>query len=284
MEADIWEVEFKALRRNYYVNCNDVEFKADDHVVVAAERGEDFGQAKWQLPGDFKIKGSPMAIIRVASDHDFERVQENRKREKESLEECYGLVRKHNLGMKLVDAEYQLDGNKLTFYFTADRRIDFRDLVKDLAAVYKTRIELRQIGVRDEAKRLGGYGICGLKQCCSTWLRDFEPVSTQLAREQNLSLNPQKISGNCGRLLCCLQYEKHHYQETLRKAPELGSRYRTDTGEGIVDKLNIFTQEMTIRYQSGDEEVIRLKEVQRRKRRKSSFFRKISAENNDDKE
>ncbi len=284
MEADIWEVEFKALRRGYYVNCNNVEFKADDHVIVAAERGEDFGLAKWMLPGDFKIKGTPMAIIRLASDHDFERVRENRRKEKETLSQCLELIRKRGLEMKLVDAEYQLDGNKLTFYFTADHRVDFRELVKDLAAVYKTRIELRQIGVRDEAKRLDGYGICGLRQCCSTWLRDFAPISTQLAREQNLSLNPQKISGNCGRLLCCLQYEMNHYQETLRKFPELGSKYKTGTGDGIVDKLNIFTQEMTVRYASGDEEVIRLKEVQRRKKRKSAFFTKISAGNNDSKE
>jgi len=284
LNADRWEVEFKAQRRGYYVNCNDVEFKPNDYVIVAAERGEDIGQAKWELPEDFKIKGSPMAIIRVASEHDLERSEENRRKEKETLEQCFELVKKHNLHMKLVDAECQLDGNKLTFYFTADHRIDFRELVKDLAGVYKTRIELRQIGVRDEAKRLGGFGICGLRQCCSTWLRDFEPISTQLAREQNLSLNPQKISGNCGRLLCCLQYERRHYQETLRKFPGLGSKYVTESGEGIVDKLNIFTQEMTVRYQSGDEEVIRLKEVQRRKKRKTSFFTRISAENGEEKE
>ncbi len=283
MEVDIWEVEFKGLRRGFYVNCNDVEFKDDDYVIVAAERGEDVGQAKWKLT-DFRIKGSPMAIIRAASENDLERSKENRIKEKETLHQCYEFVRKHNLDMKLVDAEYQLDGNKLTFYFTADQRVDFRELVKDLASVYKTRIELRQIGVRDEARRLGGYGICGLTQCCSTWLHNFEPVSTQLAREQNLSLNPQKISGNCGRLLCCLQYERKHYQETLQQLPNLGSRYRTDTGEGVVDKLNIFTQEMTVRYQSGDEEVIRLKDIQRRRSRKSSFFRKIAERNNDQEE
>jgi cell fate regulator YaaT (PSP1 superfamily) len=284
VNTDTWEVEVKAQRRGYYVNCNDVDFKADDYVVVAAERGEDIGRAKWQLPGDFKIKGSPMAIIRTASEHDFERCEENRRKEKETLDQCLEFVKKHNLEMKLVDAECQLDGNKLTFYFTADHRIDFRELVKDLAGIYKTRIELRQIGVRDEAKRLGGFGICGLTQCCSTWLRDFEPISTQLAREQNLSLNPQKISGNCGRLLCCLQYEKNHYRETLRSFPSLGSKYRTELGEGIVDKLNIFTQEMIVRHQSGDDEVVRLKDVQRRRCRKSSFFTKIPTENNDQKE
>lgn len=284
MDADIWEVEFKARRKGYYYNCNNIDFKQGDRVIVAAERGEDIGRATWQLPEDFEFKGSPMAIIRMASENDYNRDRENRNRERDALDECQELVKKHGLEMKLVDAEYQLDGNKLTFYFTADQRVDFRELVKDLAAIYKTRIELRQIGVRDEAKRLGGFGICGLRQCCSCWLRDFDPISTQLAREQNLSLNPQKISGNCGRLLCCLRYEKDHYRETLKVFPELGSKYKTERGTGTVDKLNIFTQEMTVRYQSGDEDTVRLKEVQRRRSRKTSFFKKVSEMNNGDQE
>jgi len=281
LDADIWEIEFKAHRTGYYYNCNNVEFRSGDWVIVAAERGEDIGKAKWIHEDEIKTKGSPMAIIRVASEHDLERNSENRLKEKDALKQCLSLVKKHNLDMKLVDCEYQLDANKLTFYFTADQRVDFRELVKDLAAVYKTRIELRQIGVRDEAKRFGGFGICGLRQCCSTWLRDFDPISTQLAREQNLSLNPQKISGNCGRLLCCLQYEKDHYQGTLRKFPELGSRYRTSSGEGTVEKINIFTQEMTVRLVSGEEQVVQLRDVERRKRRKSSFFKKISDQNSE---
>jgi len=282
LDAVIWEIEFKARRRGYYYNCNNVEFKEGDMVIVAAERGEELGQAQCTLPDDFEIKGSPMAIIRTANDNDLERQIENRTKEAEAMQQCIDLIRKHGLEMKLVDTEYQLDGNKLTFYFTADQRVDFRELVKDLAAVYKTRIELRQIGVRDEAKRMGGYGICGLRQCCSSWLRDFEPISTQLAREQNLSLNPQKISGNCGRLLCCLRYESSHYQETLRMFPSLGSRYKTDRGEGTVEKINIFTQEMALRHASGEDEIVRLKEVQRRQSRKKSFFHKISEQNNDE--
>ena len=280
MDVDIWEIEFKAHRRGYYYNCNNVKFEANDYVIVAAERGEDLGQAKWKLPPGFKVKGSPMAIIRPVSENDFEKLQENYYKEKAALDKCRVFIKKHNLDMKLVDAEYQLDGNKLTFFFTADQRVDFRELVKDLAMTYRIRIELRQIGVRDEARRLGGYGICGYKQCCSTWLHDFEPISTQLAREQGLSLNPQKISGNCGRLLCCLQYEKKHYQETLQEFPKIGSRYKTDTAEGTVEKLNIFTQEMKIRCDSGEEQIVHLRDVQRRNRRKSSFFKKISDKNN----
>ncbi|MBU1320595.1 MAG: hypothetical protein KKG33_10345 [candidate division Zixibacteria bacterium] len=276
MDSDIWEVEFKARRLNYYYNCNDVEFSVNDHVVVAAERGEDIGQARCKVSGGIKIKGAPMAIIRLASENDLERSKDNRVKEKEALNQCQSLVKQHSLDMKLVDVEYQLDGNKLTFFFTADQRVDFRELVKELAAVYKTRIELRQIGVRDEAKRLGGFGICGLRQCCSQWLLEFAPITTTLAREQNLSLNPQKISGNCGRLLCCLQYERFHYQETLRKFPELGSRYKTDVGTGTVDKINIFTEEMLLRHEGADNQIVKLREVERRNRRKSSFFRKIT--------
>ncbi len=281
MNADVWEVEFKARRISYYYNCNDVIFEANDYVIVAAERGEDIGIARRKPTGSIKSKSSPKAIIRGASEHDIERMNENRTREKEAVTQCLSMVKKHHLQMKLVDAEYQLDGNKLTFFFTAEQRVDFRDLVKDLASVYKTRIELRQIGVRDEAKRIDGFGICGLRQCCSLWLRDFEPISTQLAREQNLSLNPQKISGNCGRLLCCLRYEKKHYQETIRNFPPLGARYMTSSGEGTVNKIDVFTQEMTVRLDGAETQVIRLKDVERRNRRRSSFHRKIIERNND---
>jgi cell fate regulator YaaT (PSP1 superfamily) len=266
---------------SYYYNCNDVIFEANDYVIVAAERGEDIGIARRKPTGSIKSKSSPKAIIRGASEHDIERMNENRTREKEAVTQCLSMVKKHHLQMKLVDAEYQLDGNKLTFFFTAEQRVDFRDLVKDLASVYKTRIELRQIGVRDEAKRIDGFGICGLRQCCSLWLRDFEPISTQLAREQNLSLNPQKISGNCGRLLCCLRYEKKHYQETIRNFPPLGARYMTSSGEGTVNKIDVFTQEMTVRLDGAETQVIRLKDVERRNRRRSSFHRKIIERNND---
>jgi cell fate regulator YaaT (PSP1 superfamily) len=276
LDADIWEIEFKSRRTGCYFNCNNVQFEPGTHVIVAAERGEDIGRARWTMPHDHKSKGTPMAIIRIASEFDLEKHKDNAAKERDAVSQCQNLVRKHNLLMKLVDAEFQLDCNKLTFYFTADQRVDFRELVKDLASIYRTRIELRQIGVRDEAKRLGGFGICGLTQCCTQWLWEFDPISTQLAREQNLSLNPQKISGNCGRLLCCLMYERHHYQETLRKFPELGSRYKTSAGDGVVDKINIFTQEMAVKLDSGEEQTVRLREVQRKDRRKSSFFKKVS--------
>jgi cell fate regulator YaaT (PSP1 superfamily) len=280
VDADIWEVEFKARRIGYYYNCNDVEFDPREFVIVAAERGEDIGLALWKLPGQQKLKGSPKAIIRIASENDMERLGENRQREEEALDECLGLVKKHSLDMKLVDAEYQLDGNKLTFYFTADQRVDFRELVKDLAAVYKTRIELRQIGVRDEAKRRDGFGICGLRQCCSQWLREFEPISTQLAREQNLSLNPQKISGNCGRLLCCLRYEQSHYQETLGRFPSQGTRYTTDDGEGVVEKINVFDQAMTVRLDGADTQIVKLKDVERKRRQRTAVSSAVGNSDN----
>jgi len=256
---NLWEVEFKARRRAFYINSRNIDFKAGDKVIVGAERGEDLGTALREFLPSIELKYEPLPILRVATDDDMGKLRFNREKEDESFGECEKLVEKHNLDMKLVDVEYQFDCNKLTFYFTADQRVDFRELVKDLAAIYKTRIELRQIGVRDEARRIGGFGICGLSQCCASWLREFEPITTQLAREQNLALNPQKISGNCGRLLCCLQYEQFHYRHSLQRLPQLGSEYRSEKGTGTVEKINIFTRDMIIKHNDGYEEKISLK-------------------------
>ncbi len=256
---NLWEVEFKARRRAFYINSRNIDVEAGDKIIVAAERGEDLGTALREYLPLIDLKYEPLTILRKATDDDMGKLRFNREKEIESFGECAKLVEKHNLDMKLVDVEYQFDCNKLTFYFTADQRVDFRDLVKDLAAIYKTRIELRQIGVRDEARRIGGFGICGLSQCCSSWLREFDPITTQLAREQNLALNPQKISGNCGRLLCCLQYEQFHYQHTLKHLPELGSEYRTEKGVGTVEKINIFTRDMMVKHNDGYEEKVNLK-------------------------
>jgi len=177
--------------------------------------------------------------------------------------------------MKLVDAEFQWDVSKITFYFTADHRVDFRALVKDLAGVYRTRIELRQIGARDEAKRIGGFGVCGLKQCCTTFLKDFTPITTQMARDQGLSLNPTKISGNCGRLLCCLMYEHGHYCNCEKAYPSVGSDWSTDHGTGRVEKINIFSEEMTVRLPSGDSEVITLADIRRQQRQEEGLVARI---------
>ena len=272
---NLWEVEFKAGRRAFYINSKNLEINSGDYIIVAAERGEDMGIALREFLAQINIKYEPLEINRLATDDDRGKLNFNRDKEKESFTECLALIKKHGLDMKLVDVEYQFDCNKLTFYFTADQRVDFRELVKDLAAIYKTRIELRQIGVRDEARRLSGFGICGLTQCCSCWLREFEPITTQLAREQNLALNPQKISGNCGRLLCCLQYEQFHYQDALSRLPELGSKYNTEHGEGTVEKINIFTKDMMVKHANNSEERVSLKEDHKTKAGYRTTFRRV---------
>ncbi len=259
----LYEVEFKACRREYYTNTFSLDLREGEWVIVQAERGEDMGsihriieRTQESGPSPSKLKG----ILRQAIYDDHEKLAKNRNMEAQSFDQCKELIRKHGLEMKLVDVEYQFDCNKMTFYFTADERVDFRALVKDLASVYRTRIELRQIGVRDEARRLGGFGICGLEQCCNAFIQDFEPISTQLARDQNLSLNPAKISGNCGRLLCCLLYEQNHYAEAARKFPEVGSTVNGKLGRAVVEAINVFQQSMTLRYEDGGFEKLTWKE------------------------
>jgi cell fate regulator YaaT (PSP1 superfamily) len=259
----LYEIEFKASRREYYSNPFSLELREGEWVIVQAERGEDMGSIHKIVerspdagPNPSKLKG----ILRQAIYDDHEKLAKNHEMEAQSHDQCKEMIKKHGLEMKLVDVEYQYDCNKMTFYFTADERVDFRALVKDLAAIYRTRIELRQIGVRDEARRLGGFGICGLRQCCNTFIQEFEPISTQLARDQNLSLNPAKISGNCGRLLCCLLYEQNHYAESMRKFPEIGSTVFGKAGRAVVEAINVFHQSMTLRYEDGAYEKITWKE------------------------
>jgi cell fate regulator YaaT (PSP1 superfamily) len=268
-----YEVDFKASRREHYENTYSLELHVDDWVIVQAERGEDMGRIHRIIevessggPRPPKLKG----ILRQAIYDDHEKLAKNREMEAESFDQCKQMIRQHGLDMKLVDVEYQYDCNKMTFYFTADERVDFRGLVKDLAAVYRTRIELRQIGVRDEARRLGGFGICGLMQCCNTFIREFEPISTQLAREQNLSLNPAKISGNCGRLLCCLLYEQNHYVESMKKFPEVGSTIHGKLGPAVVEALNVFHQSMTLRYEDGGYEKLTWKDYNLMERKRQT--------------
>ncbi len=253
------EVVFKGERRAVYRNTRDLPLKTGDTVIVEAERGHDMGRVS--ITGELvKLKkgerdnGEPgpiRAIIRIAEPRDKELVAKNRAKEKE----CYLLCKEkqvtHNLDMKLVDVEMQHDGSKITFFFTASQRVDFRELVKELAGIYRTRIELRQIGVRDEAKRIGGLGICGRPLCCNSFLNEFEQITTQLAKDQQLSLNPTKISGNCGRLLCCLKYEEEDYLKVLAHFPQLGSRLKHGGKMGTFFFVNVFEQKGNVRFEDG---------------------------------
>lgn len=280
---DVWVVEFKGNRLEHFLPPDGLELKERDFVIVQCERGEDMGRLR-RLDRDLDESqlwlgrdGELRRIVRVAAGQDYDRYKANREMETQSFGDTRERIANHGLDMKLVDIEFQWDVSKITFYFTADRRVDFRGLVKDLASVYRTRIELRQIGARDEAKRIGGYGICGLKQCCTTFLRDFTPITTQMARDQSLSLNPGKISGNCGRLLCCLMYEHGHYCNCEKAYPSIGSDYETENGRGRVDKINIFSEEMTVRLPSGELETVTLDQIRRKQRQKEGLMARIES-------
>ena len=219
-------VRFKNAGKVYYFDPDQFEVKLNDNVIVETARGLEFGTVTMEIT---EIKEDDVVqplkkIVRIAGEEDEKRHEENEKKKSKALNLCQEKIEKHGLEMKLIDVEYTFDNNKIIFYFTADGRVDFRELVKDLASVFKMRIELRQIGVRDEAKMLGGIGSCGKSLCCSTWLSDFEPVSIKMAKVQNLSLNPTKISGICGRLMCCLKYENDVYMELRKGLPDHGEK------------------------------------------------------------
>ncbi|MCX6826102.1 MAG: regulatory iron-sulfur-containing complex subunit RicT [candidate division Zixibacteria bacterium] len=271
---DLYLVEFKGNRKEYCYNTFYHSLKLHDYVIVQAERGEDMGllDRKVITGVDFSDMEKPHSILRPASEEDRRKLTQNRADEEMGWDKVLVFIKKYNLDMKLVDIEYQFDRNKLTFYFTAEHRVDFRALVRDLAAEYKTRIELRQIGVRDEAKRIDGFGLCGLQQCCSAFLKNFDPISTGEARIQGLSLNPAKISGNCGRLLCCLKYESEFYTEVRSKYPEIGEKYVTPNGEGIVDRINVFEDYMVVKLESGEEAKIYGRDIKKKDRKLTSFF------------
>jgi cell fate regulator YaaT (PSP1 superfamily) len=272
-------IEFKGNRRALYRAPDDLQVQIGKYAIVQAERGEDMGKLLRQATeAESAAIDSPYSIIRLATENDLDRLNFNRQKEFESKDECLRFIEKHKLKMKLVDVEYQFDCNKITFYFTAEKRVDFRELVKDLAATFRTRIELRQIGVRDEAKRIGGYGICGKEQCCSAFLDEFQTISTQMARTQNLALNPQKISGNCGRLLCCLQYEQEFYEQTISQYPPAASRCKFHGAECRVHKCNIFHEEITLNFDDATQKTINLSEYKRAtKRGKFKVLEKRSA-------
>jgi len=270
----IYVVEFKGARKEYYRDPYGLPIANGDYVIVQVERGEDLGRMILRLTPDRSPGDSvrPLPILRIATDDELLRDADNRGKELDAREVCRRMAGERGLKMKVVDAEWQFDGNKMTFYFTADKRVDFRQLVKDLASVYKTRIELRQIGARDEARRVGGIGVCGYEQCCTLFIKDFEPVTTQLARDQRLSLNPAKISGNCGRLLCCLRYESGYYKEASRQFPDPGATWDTDEGCGTIDEIQILRDRMVVRLPSGQKRHITLEEIARARHKKTSWF------------
>lgn len=240
---------FKPNGKIYYFAPAELEIKKGDYVIVETARGTECGevaQGVHEVP-DARIVKELKAVTRMADGVDVRRMQQNRADEKRAFTVCEQRIEKHQLDMKLVDVEYTLDRSKILFYFTADGRIDFRDLVKDLAGVFHTRIELRQIGVRDESKMLGGLGICGQPFCCSRFLRDFQPVSIKMAKEQGLSLNPAKISGSCGRLMCCLAYEQPAYDYLSKTTPGLGSVVKTPDGVGVVNEVNLVSGTLRVR-------------------------------------
>lgn len=241
--ANVVGVRFKDVGKVYYFDPVGMEFELDERVIVETVRGLECGEIAIEPKdvSDSEIVKPLKKIIRKATAEDIKKLEENRKKEAEALRICEQKIAKHSLDMKLVDVDYTLDGSKILFYFTADGRVDFRELVKDLAGVFHTRIELRQIGVRDEAKMLGGLGMCGRPFCCSSYMGDFQPVSIKMAKEQGLSLNPVKISGTCGRLMCCLKYEQESYEHLLRVTPKIGAIVSTRDGKGVVADANLLT-------------------------------------------
>ena len=241
--TEVIGVRFKSVGKVYYFDPCELKFSTGSHVIVETVRGIECGEVVMdsRMVDDNSIIKPLKCVIRSASDEDMAHVAENDRKEKEAFRICLKKITDHKLSMKLIGVEYTFDNNKILFYFTADGRVDFRDLVKDLASVFRTRIELRQIGVRDEAKMLGGLGICGKPFCCSTFLGDFQPVSIKMAKEQGLSLNPTKISGTCGRLMCCLKYEHEAYEDLLRNTPKVGAYVKTDDGNGTVTDVTLLT-------------------------------------------
>ncbi len=248
-------VRFKKPGKIYFFDPEDLEINMGDKVIVETAMGEEFGEVvinKRELP-DEKITNPLKKVIRVANKQDIKNMEFYKSKEPEALKICEEKVKKHNLDMHLTDVEYKFDGSKILFYFTADGRIDFRELVKDLASIFKTRIELRQIGVRDEVRRIGGNGVCGRELCCCSFLGNFETVSIKMAKEQNISLNPSKISGNCGRLMCCLKYEQEAYEEKLNRLPKIGAIVKTEDGEGVVDNVEVLKEQLKVKFKDGDE-------------------------------
>lgn len=247
-------VRFKKVGKIYYFSPGELDIKLNDKVIVETVRGIECGDVVLvdKEIDETELNAPLKTVIRIATKDDMQTIERNKQKEKEAFVICEDRIKKHGLNMDLVDVECTFDNNKLLFYFTAESRVDFRELVKDLASVFRTRIELRQIGVRDEAKMLGGLGICGQPFCCSRFLGDFQPVSVKMAKEQSLSLNPAKLSGTCGRLMCCLKFESEAYEELLKTTPKIGAYVKTPEGKGVVTDVNLLTGTLKVRPDKSD--------------------------------
>mgnify|MGYP004462070511 FL=1 len=247
-------VRFRKPGKIYFFDPGYLKINQKDKVIVETSFGEELGEVaicKRNMP-DSKLATPLKKVIRLATPKDLKHYKENKKKEKEAFKICEEKIKKYKLDMHLTDVEYKFDNSKILFYFTADGRIDFRELVKELASIFKTRIELRQIGVRDEVKRIGGNGVCGRELCCCSFLNDFETVSIKMAKEQNISLNPSKISGNCGRLMCCLKYEQEVYEDKLKRLPKIGATVKTADGEGVVDSIETLKEIARVKFKDED--------------------------------
>jgi len=249
-KPNYYAVQFKRERVDYFIDRNHLPLKKGTWVMVQAERGHDLGRIHMEIDVEHMPDSHhkyPLEILHIAKPAEMDILEENREREKDAFRECREMIEFRGLDMKLVDCEIQFDGNKITFYFTAEHRVDFRELVKDLASIFRTRIELRQIGVRDETKKLGGLGPCGLELCCARWLDDFKPISTQYARDQNLAVNPNKLSGPCGRLFCCLDYEQEFYEEARAEFPSEDAVITHGDSKFAVLKMDFFKGQIHLR-------------------------------------
>jgi len=253
--ARVIGVRFRYAGKVYYFDPVDIELEQGERVIVETARGVECGEVviTAREVDDSEVVSPLKKVMRKATEEDIRHVEENRKKADEAYKICLEKIEKHNLDMKLIDVEYTFDNNKILFYFTADGRVDFRELVKDLAAVFRTRIELRQIGVRDEAKMMGGLGVCGRCLCCNSHLTEFHPVSIKMAKEQNLSLNPTKISGTCGRLMCCLKYEQNAYDDLLKRIPKVGALVQTPHGTGTVVFVGLLQEKVKVKLDNENE-------------------------------
>ncbi|MEI6863738.1 MAG: stage 0 sporulation family protein [Candidatus Omnitrophota bacterium] len=250
---EVIQVRLREAGKITYFSTGGTKFKVGDHVIVEADRGMDYGQvlSETEAMMDSDLEEPLKKIVRKANLWDLNQIEKNKKKSREVIETCSKKIHDRKLQMKLIDAEFSFDRSKVIFYFTADGRVDFRDLVKDLANAFKTRIELKQIGVRDEAKILGGLGPCGRALCCATYLKDFEPVTIKMAKEQNLPLNPTKISGLCGRLMCCLGYEYKTYKDLMKGMPKEGEIVKTEKGNAKVISINALKRSVTAELEDG---------------------------------
>ena len=248
-------VRYKKGGKIYFFDPGKLKIEKNTYVTVETDGGEEFGEAVIvnRFIPEKKLETPLKPIHRIATKFDMRHQEENKRKEKEAYKICLKKIKEHQLDMKLIDVEYKFDNSKILFYFTADGRVDFRELVKDLASIFKVRIELRQIGVRDEIKRMGGNGVCGRELCCCSFLRNFDAVSIKMAKEQNISLNPSKISGNCGRLMCCLRYEQEVYEEKIARLPKIGATVETENGIGEVVGVEVLKEIVKAKHHEDDE-------------------------------